>query len=333
MKMKKNTIIYILIAAVFSLSASSASYYLQNARINKEISKIAELQKQIAELQKQQENLQENINQQTNQIKTAIDKTNNQVSTLAETEIKNRQNVRAASEEDLLTAAVAKAAPAVVSIVISKDVPQLEVTYENPFGDDPFFKDFNIRIPVYRQKGTVKKKIGAGSGFLVSANGYIVTNRHVVSDTSASYTVLLSNGAQMTATVVWRDSNHDVAIIKIEGSGYPTIALGDSDSLKLGQRVVAIGNALGEYSNSVSVGSISGLNRTITASDELGNVEKLTGVIQTDAAINPGNSGGPLIDLNGNVVGVNVATIQGSNNISFAIPINSIKSVIRSNIR
>lgn len=331
--MKKNTIIYILTAAVFSIAAGGVSYYLQNNRINEESSKIAELQKQIAELQKQQADLQENIKQQTNQIKTAINKTNNQVSTLAETEIKNRQDVRAASEEDLLTAAVAKAAPAVVSIVISKYVPQLEVTYENPFGDDPFFKDFNIRIPVYKQKGTVEKKIGAGSGFLVSTNGYIVTNRHVISDTSASYTVLLSNGKQLPATIIWRDSKHDLAIIKIEGSGYPTIALGDSDSLKLAQRVIAIGNALGEYNNSVSVGSISGLNRTITASDEFGHTETLTGVIQTDAAINPGNSGGPLIDLNGNVVGINVATVQGSNNISFAIPINAVKSIILSKIQ
>ncbi len=231
------------------------------------------------------------------------------------------------SSEDLLTAAVAKVAPAVVSIVISKDVPRLEVMYENPFGNDPFFKDFGFKIPRYRQKGTELKQVGAGTGFLISKNGYLVTNRHVVGDASATYTVLLSDGSQKPAQVVYRDEKMDIALAKIEGDKFTYVALGDSSALKLGTSVFAIGNALGEYSNSVSRGIISGLNRTIEASGSFG-VEHLEGMLQTDAAINPGNSGGPLVDFQGKVVGVNVATVRGSENISFAIPVDMVKEIV-----
>lgn len=232
-------------------------------------------------------------------------------------------------EPDRLTAVVAKSAPAVVSIVVSKDVPQLEVVYQNPFGSDPFFQDFDIRVPVYRQRGTTKKKVGAGTGFLISRDGYIVTNRHVVSDESAEYMVLLSTGGQKKARVVYVDPNLDVALLNIDGSGYPTVPLGDSSNVKLGGSVIAIGNALGEYNNSVSRGIISGLDRTVKAAGPDGAVEELNGVIQTDAAINPGNSGGPLLTLEGKVIGVNVATVLGSNNISFAIPINRVRDIVR----
>lgn len=232
------------------------------------------------------------------------------------------------NQEELLTAAVAKVAPAVVSIVVSKDVPKLEVEYINPFGDDPFFRNFGIRIPVYRQKGITEKKVGAGTGFLTRADGYIITNRHVVADSQAKYTVLLSSGEQKSAEVIYRDAQYDVAILHIEGKDYPYAKLGDSGKLRLGQTVFAIGNALGEYNNSVSVGIISGLNRAIEASDGR-QVEKITGVIQTDAAINPGNSGGPLVDLTGEVIGVNVATVRGSENIGFAIPIKVVEQILR----
>lgn len=234
------------------------------------------------------------------------------------------------SRDEQLTDAVAKVTPSVVSIVISKDVPQLEVVYTNPFGNDPFFKDFNVRVPTYRQKGVKRQKVGAGTGFIVTANGYILTNKHVVLDEQASYTVLLSDGSQKNAKVVYRDSALDIALVKIEGSSYPHVTIGNSDTLKLGQTVIAIGNALGEYSNSVSVGIISGLNRNLQAGGGNGFVEQLKGMIQTDAAINPGNSGGPLLDMNGAVIGVNVATVTGSNNISFSIPINKIKDVTHS---
>lgn len=243
-------------------------------------------------------------------------------------ELASRTQVAARSQTPSLTTAVSKVVPAVVSVVISEEVPKLQVHYENPFGDDPSFEGFNIQIPVYQQVGTTTQEVGAGSGFLVSSDGYILTNRHVIIDPKASYTILLSTGAQKTAKVIYKDPTNDVAILKIDGTGYPAVTLGDSSTLQLGQTVAAIGNALGEYNNSVSTGIIAGLNRTVQAQDEAGNAETLTGVVQTDAAINPGNSGGPLLDLNGRVVGINVATVVGSNNISFAIPINSVKSII-----
>lgn len=246
-------------------------------------------------------------------------------------EIQNRKEAMAKSQDELLTDAVARVAPSVVSIVISKDVPNLEVSYENPFGNDPFFKDFNIRVPVYRQKGTVNQKVGAGTDFIISPDGYVLTNRHVVSDPNATYTALLSDGTKKDGRVVFRDDQHDVALLKIEGSGFKTVSFGNSSQLKLGQTVIAIGNALGEYSNSVSVGIISGLNRTIEAGGG-GTSETLKGVIQTDAAINPGNSGGPLITTKGEVIGVNVATVIGSSNISFSIPIDTAKDLVSSSI-
>ena len=245
-------------------------------------------------------------------------------------EVSQREVIREKSQDQQLTEAVAKTAPAVVSIVISKDVPQLEVTYQNPFGNDPFYQDFGIQVPVYRQKGTVRQKVGAGTGFLITSDGYILTNRHVVADTQASYTVLLSDGRQLDAQVVYRDANQDAAVVKINAKNLPTVSLGDSSGLQLGQAVIAIGNALGEYNNSVSTGIVSGLNRKIEAATADGSLEAINGVIQTDAAINPGNSGGPLLSLDGKVIGVNVATVTGSSNISFSIPINFVKSIIKS---
>lgn len=274
-------------------------------------------QTQIISLQKQLTDLQQKLGVVTSDQKTLTDQ-----------ETANRQVIHEKSQDELLTAAVAKVTPSVVSIVISKDVPNLQVTYENPFGNDPMFKDFGIQVPVYTQNGTTHQQVGAGSGFIITTDGYILTNRHVVEDQSADYTVLLSSGKQLPAKVIYIDPNLDAAIVKIDGK-YPAVTLGDSTSLKLGQSVIAIGNALGQYNNSVSVGIVSGLNRTIQAADNNGATEQLTGIIQTDAAINPGNSGGPMLDLNGNVVGINVATVVGSSNISFAIPINTIKSIIK----
>ncbi len=242
-------------------------------------------------------------------------------------ELQNRKEAIAKSQDELLTGAVANITPSVVSIVVSKDVPKLEVEYVNPFGDDPFFRNFNYQVPVYRQKGTVNQKVGAGTGFIVSPDGYILTNRHVVSDPNATYTALLADGTQKNGRVVFRDSEHDLAVVKIEGGPFKPAPLGNSGGLKLGQTVVAVGNALGEYNNSVSVGIISGLNRTIEAGSGQSR-ETLAGVIQTDAAINPGNSGGPLITTTGEVIGVNVATVIGSSNISFSIPINTAKGLI-----
>ncbi|MBX4215601.1 S1C family serine protease, partial [Candidatus Parcubacteria bacterium] len=136
---------------------------------------------------------------------------------LSLSEVDRRQKLVSAQKTDTLEEVVAQTAPSVVSIVISKDVPQLEVTYEDPFGDDPFFQNLGIRVPVYRQKGTVRQKVGAGSGFIVTADGYIVTNRHVASDPSATYTVLLADGSQEEGQVVYRSPDTDVAVLKISG--------------------------------------------------------------------------------------------------------------------
>ncbi|KKT22256.1 MAG: Protease Do [Candidatus Nomurabacteria bacterium GW2011_GWF2_43_8] len=232
--------------------------------------------------------------------------------------------------------AVKKTNPAVVSIIISKEVPKYETYIDpnqqnNPFGDlFPNFPGFNFNIPQYRQNGTEKKEVGGGSGFFVSSDGLIVTNKHVVDQKNVEYTVFTNDGKKHGATVIARDPVLDIALIKIEGSGYPFLSLGNSDSLEVGQSVIAIGNALGEFRNTVSVGVVSGLARSITAGDNSGKSEVLDHVIQTDAAINPGNSGGPLLNLRGEVVGVDVAIVQGSQNIGFALPINSVKGVIES---
>jgi serine protease Do len=241
-------------------------------------------------------------------------------------ELARRNQFAQKSESQSLQDAVAKVTPAVVSIVESQVVPLLQVTYENPFGNDPFFQGFGMQVPVYQQVGTTTQQVSAGTGFLVRDNGYIVTNKHVVPDMNATYAVLLASGIQKTGTVVWRSSTEDLAVVKIAGSGFPVVSLGDSGALHLAQSVFAVGNALGQYSNSVSVGVVSGLNRSITAANDQGGTETLTGVIQTDAAINPGNSGGPLVDLTGEAIGVNVAMVQGSQNIGFSLPI---KEVIR----
>ncbi len=241
------------------------------------------------------------------------------------------------SQDSFVINAVKKTNPAVVSIVISQEVPKYETYIDpnqqqtNPFGDMFPGLNFNFNVPQLRQNGTEKKDVGGGSGFFVSSDGLIVTNKHVVDQKNAEYTVFTNDGKKHTAKVVARDPVLDIALIKIEGSGFPSLALGNSDSLAVGQSVIAIGNALGEFRNTVSVGVVSGLARSITAGDSLsGGSEVLDHVIQTDAAINPGNSGGPLLDLSGNVVGVNVAVAQGSQSIGFALPINSVKGAIES---
>lgn len=219
--------------------------------------------------------------------------------------------------------------PAVVSIVITKDVPVMERYYEdyNPFGSG--FGSFSI--PQYRQNGTETKEIGGGSGFLVSSDGYVATNAHVVSDEEADYTVFLNDGKSYDAVVIARDTVLDVALLKIDGANFPYLEFGNSDEVKVGQSVIAIGNALGEFRNTVSVGVVSGLSRSVTASTGFGSPETLTNVLQTDAAINPGNSGGPLLDLSGKVIGVNVAASVGAaENIGFSLPSNAVKQVIDS---
>lgn len=213
---------------------------------------------------------------------------------------------------------VKKVTPAVVSIIISKYL----TIYETPFGSPWGFEEF-FRIPRERKK----IRIGGGSGFIVDSNGLILTNRHVVADPKAEYMVVLSDDEKkFKAEVLARDPINDVAILKIKAKNLPTVELGDSSQLQLGQTVIAIGTALGIFPNTVSVGVVSGLSRAITAfgtADQ--KAVRLRGLIQTDAAINPGNSGGPLVDLEGKVIGINSAMVFLAENIGFALPINTAK--------
>jgi serine protease Do len=230
-----------------------------------------------------------------------------------------------------LVAMIERVNPAVVSIVVTKDVPVYEQYYEeyNPWG---IWGGFNI--PKVREKGTEEQEVGGGSGFIVSEDGMVVTNRHVVEDDEAKYSVLLNDGKSYEVEIIERDPQLDIAILKIlsdiPDTKFPNVPFGNSETLKLGEGVVAIGNALGEFRNSVSVGVVSGLARSITASDSLGRTEQLDQVIQTDAAINPGNSGGPLLNLQGEVIGVNVANTRGAENIGFALPAHVVNSVVQS---
>jgi S1-C subfamily serine protease len=224
--------------------------------------------------------------------------------------------------------AVAASDKSVVSITISENVPKIEKCPYNPYADlPPEFQQFFGQGQFYQQcqNGTELKETGGGSGFIVSKDGLILTNKHVVAKTDAKYTVLTNDGKKYNAKVLDRDPLQDIAIIKIDATGLVPAKLGDSDSIKLGQTAIAIGNSLGEFSNTVSVGVVSGLSRTITASGQGIGQETLRGVIQSDAAINPGNSGGPLLNLKGEVIGINTAMVSGAQSLGFAIPINRAK--------
>jgi len=239
-----------------------------------------------------------------------------------------------AATGDPIVDAVKKVRPSVVSVIISKDLPVYNNT-TNPFGDIFNFPGFQIQFPQQQQQNqnsgqTEKKEIGGGTGFIVSSDGTILTNKHVVADTTAEYTVITNDGKKYPAKILGTDPFDDLAVLKIDAKNLPVVNLGDSSKLEVGQTVIAIGNALSEFPNTVTRGIISGIGREVTAGDPLGGSESLKGVIQTDAAINPGNSGGPLISLNGEVIGVNTATSQQGQNISFAIPINSAKKVVDS---
>lgn len=172
---------------------------------------------------------------------------------------------------------------------------------------------------------------GAGTGVIVTPDGLILTNKHVVEGAS-TVTVTNTDGKQFEGKILALDAANDIAFIKVEATGLPAADLGDSDKVEVGQRAIAIGNALGEYSNTVTTGVISGKQRPVQASDGQGRTDTLTNLFQTDAAINPGNSGGPLLNIDGQVIGINTAVASGNNaqNIGFAIPINQVKSALES---
>ena len=232
------------------------------------------------------------------------------------------------NQEDKRVRIIKEISSAVVSVIATKDIPVVEQYYIDPFGDGPL-KDFrsffpDVQIPQYRQKGTEKRQVSGGTGFFISKDGLILTNKHVVEDVEAQYSVILNDGSKLDVKVLARDPIQDIAVLKAEGENFNFISLGDSDAINVGQEVIAIGNVLGEFQNTVSVGVVSGLNRNITAQGSTSGPENLQGLIQTDAAINPGNSGGPLLDLSGKAIGINTARAQ-ADNVGFALAINLAK--------
>lgn len=224
------------------------------------------------------------------------------------------------TQEQKIIDIVKENSPSVVSVVAYKDVPVYEQTYQ---------QDFFFIIPKLEQKGTERQQVGAGTGFIVSSDGLILTNKHVVSDKEAEYVVIMTDNKEYNAKVLARDPVQDLAIMKIEGgNSFKPLKLGSVDDIQIGQTVIAIGNALGRFQNTVSVGVISGLGRTIVATGPDFATEKLEDIIQTDTAINRGNSGGPLINLKGEVVGINTAVSTEGENIGFAISIDKAKRSI-----
>ena len=188
------------------------------------------------------------------------------------------------------------------------------------------FGPFGFRVPSEKTK---QIQADIGTGFIVDQKqNLVVTNKHVVGDRNAQYLVIDKDNKEYKVTKIYRDPETDLAIIQVENLNKPALPLGDSDKIRVGESVIAIGTALGEFRHTVTAGVVSGLGRGITAGDGFYNREKLDNVIQTDAAINPGNSGGPLINAEGKVIGVNVAVTQGAENIGFALPINLVKTML-----
>lgn len=238
------------------------------------------------------------------------------------------EKVKIISEESLVIDLVKSVSPSVVTISIKPDTAAGSKSQVNPLSDPfGFFND-----PPQGQSQGQSTEQDIGSGFIISSDGLVVTNKHVVSDTQSTYKVITKDNKTYDVSKIYRDPANDLAILKIDpstGSGLTPSEMGDSSKLQVGQFALAIGTALGEFRNTVTTGVISGLGRGISAGDPLGGaVEQLDNVIQTSAAINPGNSGGPLIDSSGRVIGINTAVSTSGQNIGFAIPINVIKDAI-----
>lgn len=243
-------------------------------------------------------------------------------------ELKEKEIVQVISEESQIIEVVKNTSPAVVSIIATAEVP----VYGQEFMD-PFDRFFPFEEQQRQEPETERRQVGAGTGFIVSSDGYIVTNRHVVEDRDAQYTVFLNDKEheeeRVIADVLALDPNNDLAILKIEKDNLPYLEFADSDILNIGQTAITIGYALGEFDNTVSRGVVSGLSRSIVASQGYGHsAERLYNLIQTDAAINFGNSGGPMLNIEGKVIGVNVAMARAEN-IGFAIPGNEARNAYK----
>lgn len=228
------------------------------------------------------------------------------------------QNLRVLSEENVVIDVAEKVSPSVVTVSIKRPA---QPNFGSSLFDDPF--------GFFRQRGSTQSlEQDIGSGFIISEDGLIVTNKHVVSDSSSNYRVVTKDDKTYDVQKIYRDPANDLAIIKIEAKGLKPVEMGDSSKLKVGQFAIAIGTALGEFRHTVTTGVVSGLGRGITAGSPFEGSERLDNVIQTDAAINPGNSGGPLLNSGGQVIGVNTAVSAEGQNIGFALPINIVKEVV-----
>jgi serine protease Do len=226
-------------------------------------------------------------------------------------------------ERSIVIETVRKVMPSVVSIIITKSLSNLEKEF--PVKPGRHGNPQRLHIPADKIDAHGMVQVGGGSGFIVESSGIILTNKHVVSEPDASYTILTNDNERYEAEILARDPMNDVAILRIKpNKKLPVVELGTSDGLELGQTVLAIGNALGIFKNTVSRGIVSGLSRSVSAqADPKSPPQELRGLIQTDAAINPGNSGGPLVDVFGRAIGINAAVVFGAQNINFAIPVNA----------
>ncbi len=235
------------------------------------------------------------------------------------------EKVKVVSEDSVVIDVVKKLSPSVVTVSVVEP-PQVGMMQINPMDPFGFFGGQQV-VPNSNSQPSQPQNIG--TGFVIAPDGLIVTNKHVVSQTGVSYQVITSDDKKYQVTKIYRDPANDIAILKIDATGLTPVTMGDSSNLQVGQMVVAIGTALGQFRNTVTSGVISGLGRGIQAGDPYqGYVERLDNVIQTDAAINPGNSGGPLANSSGQVIGIDVAVAQNGQNIGFAIPINVVKESI-----
>lgn len=261
--------------------------------------------------------------QRSNLVQEVSDQFGVDILPISEEEVLERQIVDLIEEETATIAVVNQVIPSVVSVVVRKEVFTIEAS-------EYYFYDFEVEDTESLESELIE--VGGGTAVFVSSNGLLITNKHVVSDLDAVYSILTNDGQEYGVTVLAEDLFMDLAVLQINqdeinGKTFPAATLGDSDDLRVGQTVIAIGNTLSEYQNTVTKGVVSGLGRRVLASD-YSSSQVIEEAIQTDAAINPGNSGGPLINLLGQVIGINTAIAGSGEGIGFAIPANSVKEVV-----
>jgi len=218
---------------------------------------------------------------------------------------------------------IKKAMPAVVSIVVSENLKEIPKNLITLAAQKKLKK-------ITDNNGDIE--VGGGSGFIVDKSGLIATSKHIVADPKTNYTIITNDNKKHKAKVIFRSPHNDIALLKLQTTNYKlqTLKLGDSNKVQLGENVLAFGSPLGNFPNTVSEGIISGLHRKIKAETDLKpGKDTLKEMIQTDAAINPGNSGGPLINMKGEVIGINTVAVANAENISLAIPINPIKKFLK----